>query len=204
MAHLERGAEIKLTERDAMSMASEQIDDYLDWFERMYMDEDRAAGKKGAYPKELLDMFPTGRSDGSSPRPYSYEEHVGKEDAATSKALKAVVGTMMMRPIVAEDGDGDETAGIGSFYKRYRRVEDLDGVANAFCETVAERGGMGLETLVKSVLQVENMLIDWKARRHKDENIREESEGGAEVGRERGVIEIDDTREALYSDSDNS
>ena len=71
--HLERGSEINVTEKDVMNMTGEQLDEYIDWYERTFVDEPRAEEKARALPKQLLDMFPTGRIDGSDPTPYSHD-----------------------------------------------------------------------------------------------------------------------------------
>ena len=177
--HLQRGTEINVTEVDAMQMSGEQLDEYMDYYERTFIDPDRIEQK---LPKELLDMFPTGRLDGSEPVSYSYQEQFAKEQEAVEETLNAVIGSMKLRKVIPK-GSEEPVRRIGSFYKRYRRVEDLDGSAKVFHEKVAEMVGVRLETLVLAVGQMERLLIKWREAKVK--------EGLDEDGEEGGIDEPD-------------
>ena len=158
--HLQRGTEINVTETDAMNMSSEQLDEYLDYYERTFIDHERMEQEDVGLPNQLLDMFPTGRLDDSEPIAYSYQEQVEKEKMARDQALETVMGSLTLRPITEDEGE--EVHRIGSFYKRYRRIEDLEGVARAFHERVADMMSIGLETLLLAILQIERQFIQLK------------------------------------------
>ena len=163
-AHLERGREINITEMDVMNMAGEQLDEYMDWYESTFIDESRVEGKARGLPKQLLDMFPIGRTDGSSPTPSGHDQIAAEEQDAIEKRLNVVMGKLRLRNVVCDDSEdsiGDSTR-IGSFYKRYRKVDDLTPYAKTFHETAAEAIGVGLETLVLAVGQVERKLVRWR------------------------------------------
>lgn len=166
-AHVERGSEINVTERDVMDMTGEQLDDYMDWYERTYVDESRVEEKARGLPKQLLDMFPIGRTDGSSPTPYNYDQMAVKEQETIDKRLNVVMGKLRLRNVVPDNPEdsagvhGDSTR-IGSFYKRYRKVEDLTPHAKVFHEAVAEAIGVRLESLILAVGQVERSLVKWR------------------------------------------
>lgn len=152
-----------------MSMTGGQLDEYMDYYERAFVDEMRAETKSRGLPKQLLDMFPTGRADGSIPRPCSYSEHMEKEQASISQKLASVMGSLQPRPIAAPGEDNDEIQPkIGSFYKRYRQVEDLEDHAKYFHEMVAEAVGIKLVTLLVAVGQMERKLIVWREARVKE------------------------------------
>lgn len=143
-----------------MTMTGDQLDEYLDFFERTFVDVERAETKHRGLPKQLLDMFPTRRPDGSAPLPYSYSDYVEKEQVSISQTVESVVGSLQMRPIATNGEEDSETQPkIGSFYKRYRRVEDLEDQAKFFHERVADRAGIKLETLLVAVGQMERKLI---------------------------------------------
>ena len=173
--HLQRGTEINITEVDAMAMSGEQLDEYMDYYERTFIDTDRVEQK---LPKDLLDMFPTGRLDSSEPASYSYQEQFAKEQEAVEETLEAVVGSMRLRNVISKESE-ESVRRIGSFYKRYRRIEDLDGDAKVFHEIVAERVGVRLETLVLAVGQMERLLIKWREGKVKEGL---EEEGGQHEG----------------------
>lgn len=176
--HLQRGTEINVTEVDTMEMSGEQLDEYMDYYERTFIDTDRVEQK---LPKDLLDMFPTERLDGSEPASYSYQEQFAKEQEAVEETLDAVVGSMRLRNVISKESK-EPVRRTGSFYKRYRRVEDLDGNARVFHEKVAEMVGVRLETLVLAVGQMERLLIKWREARVKEglEDEEEEDSGGGE------------------------
>ena len=165
-AHRERGSEIHVTENDVMNMTGEQLDEYMDWYERTFVDESYAAEKAHGLPKHILDMFPTGRTDGSSPAPYSHDQMAAEEQQTIDKRLNAVMGKLHLRNAVSELEDSvsvhKDPIRIGSFYKRYRTIEDLTPHAKAFHEAVAEKIGVRLDTLLLAVGQVERKLIKWR------------------------------------------
>lgn len=166
-AHLERGSEIYVTEKDVMNMTGEQLDEYMDWYERTFVDESRAEEKARGLPKQLLDMFPTGRIDGSEPAPYSHDRMAAEEQETVDKRLNLVMGKLLLRTAVSDDPDDStgtnrDSTQIGNFYKRYKKVEDLTPHAKAFHEAVAEVIGVRLETLLLAVGQVERRLVKWK------------------------------------------
>ena len=165
--HLERGSEINVTEQDVMNMTGEQLDDYMDWYERTFVDESRAEEKARGLSKQLLDMFPTGRPDGSSATPYDHARMATEEQEAIDNKLKVVMGKLHLRTVVPHDSEdfvetNAHSTPIGSFYKRYRKVEDLTPHAKAFHEAVAEAIGVRLKTLILAVAQVERRLVKWR------------------------------------------
>lgn len=165
--HLERGTEISVTEKDVMNMTGEQLDEYMDWYERTFVDESRAEEKSRGLPKQLLDMFPIGRIDGSDPTPYSHDRMAVQEEEAVDKKLNTVMCKLRLRNVISDDPEGsmgisEDSTLIGSFYKRYRKVEDLTPHAKVFHEVVAQAIGIGLETLILAVGQMERRLVKWK------------------------------------------
>ena len=181
--HLERGREINVTERDVMNMTGEQLDGYMDWYERTFVDELRAEQKARGLPKQLLDMFPTGRTHGSSPTPYRYDQMTADEQETIDKRLNVVMSKLHLRGVVStepEDSVGahEDSSRIGSFYKRYRKVEDLTPHARAFHEAVAEATGVRLSTLILAVAQTERKLVKWREAKLKAD--REENDAAME------------------------
>lgn len=166
-AHLERGSEINVTEKDVMSMPGELLDEYMDWYERTFVDETRVEEKARGLPKQLLDMFPTSRIDGSSPTPYNYNQMAAEDQETIDKRLNVVIGKLHLRDVVFDESEDfagvhEDSTRIGSFYKRYRKIEDLTPHAKAFHEAVAEAIGVKLETLILAVGQVERRLVKWR------------------------------------------
>ena len=180
--NLTRGTEMHVKEEDAMQMSDEQLDDYLDWYERTWIDEDRARHKIRPLDEDFRRWFPTGRQDGSSPASHDFGEDSKTKQRSISQFSEDVIQAMLIRSVLSEKEGQDwseRVNRIGSHYRRYRSSEELPVDALAFHEAVASAGGMKLQTLLKAVLQVESKLINLRRslprERHQGGMIRQPS-----------------------------
>ena len=165
--HLTRGAEIDVIERDVMTMNGTQLDDYLEWYERTWIDEERTQQKTRGLPTQLLEMFPTGRHDGSQPKTYDTILEIEKEQASLTQRLTETMGNLRMRKVVdsqERDLEADVVPKVGSGYKRYRSIDELNRHARAFHEAAADAVAVKVETLLISVLQIERKLVVWREK----------------------------------------
>lgn len=160
-------------------MTGEQLDEYMDYYERTFICTEHVESKTRGLPKELLDMFPIGRLHGSSPTHYTYQIQAENEHVAVEQRLETVMGGMKLRPVASEDSE-EPVRRIGSFYKRFRRVEDLEGYAKLLYEKVAEGVAVKVETLVLAVGQIERKLIMWREARVKGSLEEEERSDGVD------------------------
>lgn len=209
--HLARGTEMHVDEEDAMQMSDGQLDDYLDWYERTWIDEDRARHKSRPLDEDFRRWFPTGRQDGSSPASHGFGEDSRTEKQSIRQFSDQVIGAMLVRDVLSEEeeeGASEDVNRIGSHYKRYRSLEELPVDALAFHEAVATASGMKLQTLLKAVLQIESKLINLRRslpkERHLDGMIRQPSppvHRDAVGGNNADETEIDDTQDG---DSESS
>ncbi|KMP05187.1 hypothetical protein CIRG_04868 [Coccidioides immitis RMSCC 2394] len=139
---LTRGCEIKVDESDVLQMTPAQLDDYMDWYSKMWIDT-----KKGTNP--FADMFQTDRvdTDEVNPMPPPDDDDDGPE---ISKKLHKMLSRMKMRRVVA-DADvmalAEPVARPGSSYKRYRNESQLSEYAKAFYQAAAQVIGASLETM---------------------------------------------------------
>lgn len=163
---LGRGNEIKVEEKDVFDLSSEQMDEYLDWFENTWVDEERARNHPRGYPEQLLDMFPTGRQKAGPTRRTAQEENQANDEALERK-LRTVQGQLKVRKIIS-DRDARTSRlpvdRIGSYYKRYRKIEDLSVTARTFHETAASLVAVSLPSLLVAVTQVEQKLVRLRKR----------------------------------------
>lgn len=164
-----RGNEIAVTEEDVFAMSGKQLDEYLDWYEKTWIDEERASH---TLPQQLLDMFPTGRLDG--PPPLTKDNSDGRMEAgmAISQKLHAVQNGLRMRGVISgktEAATDEPVRRIGSLYKHYRSEDDLPPAGRAFYEAVARVAGIKVATLVKVVFQTERKLHVWRAQQVKSQ-----------------------------------
>ena len=198
---LGRGNECAITEEDVMRMTEGQMDEYLDWSERMWARDEQRRG----LPKQLLDMFPTGRLDGSVGAELSFDEESLVDQISTDASLAAVLGSMKMRTVVSSSSSDEppETEKkkairrLGSFYKRYLRPSDLSThpAAKKFYEVAASLLGISVAKLVVAVLQVERklqVLVREEMRRE-----RGLKKGNGDVGEDEDEDEDEDEEEKM-------
>ena len=161
--HLPRGSEMQVTERDVLHMSDEQIDEYLDWYEKTFIDEERARVKKGAMAKQLLDMFPTGAARETPQESYHIQEYSEQERESLAKLIRQVHSSLGARFVMTRDQQGncDKSQAVGSCYRQYRHPTDLTAHARIFHQAVADAGAIRLETLVRAVRQMERRLLRW-------------------------------------------
>jgi RNA polymerase I-specific transcription initiation factor RRN7 len=79
------------------------------------------------------------------------------------------------------DGTGVNVKRLGSDYRCYKEVNELEGSAKRFYEVVAEMAGLTVLELVRAVYSLELMLRDWQWEENR--RLREEGEGDDERNR---------------------
>lgn len=171
---LGRGNEMKVQDRDILDMTGAQMDEYLDWFERTWVPGGDQEAKKGGLPTQLLDMFPTGRLDGSSAPVVDLKGLIDADQEALDAKLKAAQGSLKTRGIVSEERAGKSKVPVrrlGSFYKRYRKEEDLPPTAKVFYEAAANLIAVSLHTLLVAVLQTEQKLLKYRKKQLKEADV---------------------------------
>ena len=167
------GNEILVGEADIMRMSSTQLDEYLDWSEKMWVDEESLESKKKGLPKQLLDMFPTGPLDRSKPTGMTFDEELKVDKESVDQTIKSTQANLNMRGMVSMSGKGESKGAVrrlGSFYKRYRKTGDLTASAKRFHEAAASLTGISLSTLLVAVLQTERKLQLWRAKQMEEED----------------------------------
>ena len=172
-SYLARGSELQTKEEDVMKMSGEQMDDYLNWYERTWIDEERAQTKHRPLNEDFRKWFPIASGGYNVPsltKP-GYAEQVSRESQSAEQFSVDVISTLQMRDVTTEskvEGSGGNVMAIGSRYKRYRTREDLTAHALKFHEVAADAMGMNLATLLRAVFQIEERLLMWKRLNTKD------------------------------------
>ncbi|CZS92264.1 related to polymerase I core factor (CF) subunit [Rhynchosporium agropyri] len=147
MTGLARGEAINVKETDVWEMNPEKIDNYLDWYQRMWIDD-----KKSKLSEELLQHFPL---DDVPPPAAEHDPRMDQD----LKRLKDIQGSLILqKPISIEEAKGSDIVRSGELYERYRTVESLPQEALAFFSMAASKVGISLDTLVRTVFQLETQF----------------------------------------------
>lgn len=144
---LKPGEEVKVTEEDVFEMSGAKLDDYLAWYQRMWMDD----GKEDKLPKQILDLFPV------EPVP----EKKAVEGQSTSEKVKFVQNSLqVVDPISKEQAPyaAREVIRPGTSYRRWKEVSRLNDMERLFVERAAEQAGCSLDILVKAVYMLETKI----------------------------------------------
>ena len=146
----------EFSEADCLEAADHTLDAYLDWYENNIASEEiREHGRNAAeidFRQTLFTMFPV-RSDREAVKSahISIQSNTERDDLGQAQHPlfheRAVLGTAIPK-----------SNQIGSFYRRYRSVEDLSGPAKVLVERAASSAGVSLESMVRAVFLTEKKL----------------------------------------------
>jgi RNA polymerase I-specific transcription initiation factor RRN7 len=176
---LQKGQESNITDADIFKMSDEQLDQYMDWYQRTYI---RSAEAENNINKELLDMFPLKPLPVEDPQRDPEQE---REETQLNRLKEVQTAMKLVWPVSDEDAGqlqlGSETPvevkRPGSHYLQYRSMEELSlpesKIAKAFYEAAAEAACMSVERLVKAVWQTEAKMDTWKSEKKRAERFGE-------------------------------
>lgn len=168
----------QVADKDVMRMEGKELDDYLNWYEDMFVDPHaESLPQVNEFRKSLFNMFPTGQPAGQEREPLP--PGPGEKEMADAQHghVRAVQGAMApLEAVPAAAEDGEKVWRAGSLYKRYRQPEELEGTGRVFYDAVAKQAGMSLNGLVKAVFGVERKLERWVERERKREAAAEDED----------------------------
>lgn len=188
---------IQLTDNAVLDMEPSQLDEYMDWYEKDWLD-----GSKD--PNALAEMFDITRPENEvqsnpGPAPASGTEEDGTEAALTT-LLQTVMQDMSPTQVIPvqpgekeeeEKGEGEEEevqeeqehgyTRPGHWYHRYRWESSLPDTARAFYELAAQLAGISLPMLIRAVSLAEFRIAKWHENQRRAEFIQK---FGAEAGNE--------------------
>lgn len=153
---------IQVSKADISRMEPHQLDEYLDWYEKDWLDTTKD-------PHELAEMFAPSETDTQTPprRDSGAERSTfTDEDRELDALLRKVTESILSVPIVP-DQEGEIVARPGMWYRRYRRVSALPTEARPFYEIAAKLAGVSLHKLVRAVSAAEWRLghgLEYQAR----------------------------------------
>ncbi|KAI0478998.1 hypothetical protein GGR56DRAFT_355464 [Xylariaceae sp. FL0804] len=161
LPNLIRGEEYKVTANDALSLDKPKLDDFMDWFEQMWLGNEDPKTERIREP--FLGEKRTTEPSQQEPDAEADRHRIKKRYAALDYSIK-LVGS-------AEGDTEPEVGGANharDFCPVWRAEEDLPEVAKAFYRKAAELAAIPLNTLIRSAAQVERQLEIWCLRKSKE------------------------------------
>jgi len=154
-------AALSFSEDDALRAGDEELDAYLDWVEENIASEEirerGKAGKDADFRQMLFRMFPNGKQppgEGAE----DLKPATDAPDAMLKSNIHRVHNSLKPQRIVEPRVGAADVNRTGSFYRRCRRVEELDGPVRTFYEKAGELAGLSLESMVRAVNLIETRV----------------------------------------------
>lgn len=153
-----------VSEADCMTMGDDELDQYLDWYQGNIASENvreqGRAGKEADFRRTMMRMFPV-QSHGPKTSMATQVEQGAASNTIATDSLGRVQRSLWQKDIVVSDNKhrGDEVDRTGSYYRRFRDVEELDGAAvRLLYEKSARLAGISLDGMVKAIFLTERRL----------------------------------------------
>ncbi|KAK3703865.1 hypothetical protein LTR37_014188 [Vermiconidia calcicola] len=151
----------EFNEADALEASDDKLDSYLEWCETNIATEEirehGRAGKDANFRKALFHMFPL-RTERQIPK--QKPSPFGRRDR------ERMADIAHMRP-TSESTHKDATP-VGSFYRRFKTLEELSGPSKVLFSLAAKLAGVSLEGMVHTVFLTERKLQKHEDRLRKD------------------------------------
>ncbi|KAM5438832.1 hypothetical protein McanMca71_000656 [Microsporum canis] len=151
-------AAMQATEKDAMEMTQQQLDEYMDWYDKLWL-----AGKETKASNPFAEMFPTSRAGNVEASSQARQT----EDEAVAEKLQTVLSNLRVRRVITEEEASRRMEPIlrpGCDYLRFRYENQLVDRARKFYDTAAKIISVSLETLVLAVYQTEGQIQSQKGK----------------------------------------
>ncbi|KAI8946193.1 hypothetical protein F4801DRAFT_565625 [Xylaria longipes] len=158
-AHLTRGEEYKVTADDTLNMDKTKLDDYMDWFEKMWL-----FGGEPRTTERVRTLFEQKRSStiaDESPNPET-DDQTMKQYERLGRSVTSV------RPVI-ETTENEKTQ-PRNLCPVWRSEADLPDAAKVLYGKAAELAAIPLATLILGAKQVERQVELWCIQKTKDKD----------------------------------
>ncbi|RYP72231.1 hypothetical protein DL771_004361 [Monosporascus sp. 5C6A] len=177
-SHLRPGEEYKVDPNDALTMDKTKLDDYMDWFEKMWI------GDADPPTAEVLREPFTNQKRTSSPAPRTTRGEAVGSDGECTRRYRAVNRAVKVIEVTPDSPTSKEEEDARQRQPRdscpvWRSEEDLPDVARLLYSEAAEMAAVPLASLIRAATQVERRLEVWCTQRTKER--REKGKGKAKA-----------------------
>jgi len=166
---------LRTTDVDVTSMSDDKLDQYMDWYEKAYVEEQpsekRRNRSEAGFRKAMYRMFPISRpetmdhiDDARSTPTKNFASTAGQDDA-----IKIIQARLKPLRVLNDQAVEDTYAKVvrpGDNYEHYRGFDELTGPAKVLYEEAANVVGMSVDALVQGVFSYEKRVENWMKKGH--------------------------------------
>ncbi|KAI1625976.1 hypothetical protein EDD37DRAFT_324476 [Exophiala viscosa] len=175
---LKSGSEIHVTDKDVFNLSDKQLDQYMDWFQRSWINSTSTQARQSqenALDKEILDMFPLHDLPEPVKTPEQDQQARALEQERLNTRIHEVQGTLLPRRAISLEEEAERGIDVlrpGEKYPRFFHVDELDKtdkVVRIFHEEAARAACLSLKALLRAVNRSEEKIERWlRDRRRQD------------------------------------
>ncbi|KAI0100841.1 hypothetical protein GGR51DRAFT_340031 [Nemania sp. FL0031] len=156
--NLARGEEYKVTADDALSMDKQKLDDYMDWFEKMWLHDGEP--KTTERVRNLFDQKRTSSKPDEPPIP---EQDLGDKTKRQYEILSQSIKSVNLT-VESTDNEKKQPRNLCPVW---RSETDLPDAAKVLYRKTAELAAIPLIILIRGATQVEKQLEIWCVQKTK-------------------------------------
>ncbi|KAI1825914.1 hypothetical protein F4861DRAFT_530059 [Xylaria intraflava] len=156
--NLVRGEEYKVTADEVLTMAETKLDDYMNWFEAMWIDDGEPKTTERVRNLFIQKGSPSS-TEGEHPKiePENRNDRTKKRYERLNRSMRSV------KPVMGTTED--EKTRLGNLCPVWRSEADLPDAAKCLYRKAAELAAIPLATLIRGATQVERQLELWCLRK---------------------------------------
>jgi len=203
---LERGQEIHVKDTDILDMTVEQLDQYMDWYQRAWIKYEPA--NRSDIDQQILDMFPW-KEAAETPRSLAqHQQQAAEEEQRIMARVEQVEMSLQMQRPITEDEEAELAAKVprpGTRYQRFRTTADLETseAAKMFHLEAAHTACMSVEALMRAVSYTEQMIVVWRRAKRRADFFGDEMDVEAERGKRANAMGMETPDIARHEHSED-
>ncbi|KIW83155.1 hypothetical protein Z517_02399 [Fonsecaea pedrosoi CBS 271.37] len=189
---LKPGSEIHVTDNDILDMTDRQLDQYMDWYQQMWITGKHASqadqSQEQTIEKDILDMFPLQAVAERTKTSEENEKACQEEQSRRNARIMKVQSSLKTRRAITLEEESERNLDVlrpGSRYPRYPKVDDLERAADGavvkkFHEEAAGVACLSVKALLLAVNRTEEKIEQWLVDRRREEAFGEQGEQAGE------------------------
>ncbi|KIX97599.1 uncharacterized protein Z520_06377 [Fonsecaea multimorphosa CBS 102226] len=182
------GSEIHVKDSDILDMTDQQLDKYMDWYQKTWITSKHTSttdqAQEQGIEKDILDMFPLHDVPEHQKTLAENGEADQEEESWMNARIMQVQSSLKARRAITLEEESERSLDVlrpGSRYPRYPKVDDLDkapdgAVVKMFHQEAAETACLSVKALLLAVNRTEEKIEQWLADRRREDAFGEDLE----------------------------